>query len=198
MKHNSRRVDHPCLLPPQLMYRLIFVFTNPEDVVLDCFNGAGTTTLAAHQLGRKYMGIEKSPEYVKIAQSRHKEIFEGADPFRKMEGSPTAKNSRVRRMQKQRYAIPKKMLQLEVKRIANVLGRLPTREEVVRHGKYPIEYYDQYFVSWGEVCAAARTTGMSETRQEDGHFPDIEQLRLLERQMVYSTEHVANSRKPEG
>ena len=198
LKHNSRRVDHPCLLPPQLMYRLISIFTNPEDVVLDCFNGAGTTTLAAHQLGRRYIGIEKSPEYVKIAQSRHKEIPEGVDPFRKMEGSPIAKNSRVRRMQKQRYAIPKKVLQLEVKRIADVLGRLPAREEVVQHSKYPIEYYDQYFVSWGEVCAAARTTGMSETRQQNGHFSDVKQLRLLERQTIYSTEHIANSREPEG
>ena len=187
LKHNSRRVDHPCLLPPKLMYRLISVFTNPEDVVLDCFNGTGTTTLTAHQLGRKYIGIEKSPEYVNTAQARHEEISEGIDPFRKMEGSPTAKNSRVRRMQKQRYAIPKKTLQLEVKRVANVLGRLPTREEVAQHSKYPIEYYDQYFVSWGEVCAAARTTGMSETRQENGHFSKVEQLRLFERQTAYST-----------
>ena len=163
LKHNSRRVDHPCLLPPKLMHRLISVFTNPEDVVLDCFNGTGTTTLAAHQLGRKYIGIEKSQEYVKIARARHEEIFEGVDPFRKMDGSPTVKNSRVRRMQKQRYAVPKKTLQLEVKRVATILGRLPTREEVIQHSKYPIEYYDQYFVSWGEVCAAARTTGMSET-----------------------------------
>lgn len=28
--------------------------------------------------------------------------------------------------------------------------------------KYPIEYFDEYFVNWGEVCAAARTTGMSD------------------------------------
>ncbi|MDX2041668.1 MAG: hypothetical protein SF097_10475 [Acidobacteriota bacterium] len=31
-----------------------------------------------------------------------------------------------------------------------------------QYGKFPIEYYNQYFVSWGEVCAAARTTGMTE------------------------------------
>jgi hypothetical protein len=41
---------------------------------------------------------------------------------------------------------------------------LPTREELAQHGKYSIRYYDEYFVSWGEVCAAARTTGMTEVR----------------------------------
>jgi site-specific DNA-methyltransferase (adenine-specific) len=45
--------------------------------------------------------------------------------------------------------------------------RLPTREEVKTASKYPIEYFDRYFISWGEVCAAARTTGMSELPQ---HF----------------------------
>jgi site-specific DNA-methyltransferase (adenine-specific) len=32
--------------------------------------------------------------------------------------------------------------------------------------KYPIEYFDSYFVSWGEVCAAARHDGMSELPHE--------------------------------
>jgi hypothetical protein len=41
---------------------------------------------------------------------------------------------------------------------------LPTREEVEQQSQYPIRYFDEYFISWGEVCAAARTTGMKETR----------------------------------
>jgi site-specific DNA-methyltransferase (adenine-specific) len=65
-------------------------------------------------------------------------------------------------MPKQRYEVSKKTLQLDVKRIALELGRLPTREEVQARSKYPMEYFEKYFVSWGEVCAAARTTGMSE------------------------------------
>lgn len=35
LKHNSRRVDHPCQVPPSLMYRLIGVFTQPGDLVLE-------------------------------------------------------------------------------------------------------------------------------------------------------------------
>ena len=146
------------------MYRLISLYTKPEETVLDCFNGAGTTTLTAHQLNRKYIGIEKEETYHELTQSRHEEIKQGLDPFRKVERLLTAKNSPVPRMPKQKYVVPKKTLQLEVRRVAQKLHRLPTRDELARHGKYPIDYYDRYFVSWGEVCAAARTTGMTEDR----------------------------------
>lgn len=131
---------------------------------MDSFNGAGTTTLTAHQLGRRFLGIERSPKYCEIALARHEEIRNGIDPFRKAERELTAKNSPVPRMPKQKYEVPKKMLQLEVKRVAASLGHLPSRAELIQYGKYPIRYYDEYFVSWGEVCAAARTTGMTETR----------------------------------
>jgi site-specific DNA-methyltransferase (adenine-specific) len=172
LKHNTRRVDHPCQLPPQLMYRLISLYTKPGETVLDCFNGAGTTTLTAHQLDRNYIGIEKEETYHELTQSRHEEIRQGLDPFRKAVRQLTAKNSPVPRMLKQKYAIPKKTLQLEVRRVAKKLGRLPDHHELARYSKYPIEYYDQYFASWGEVCAAARTTGMTEERvlNEDKHL----------------------------
>jgi len=162
LKHNTRRVDHPTQLPPHLLYRLIAIFTRPQEIVLDCFNGAGTTTLAAHRMGRCYVGIEKSKDYCDIAQNRHKEILRGIDPFRKANRILRAKNSPVPRLPKQKYEVPKKTLQMEVKRIAEELGHLPNREELAGHGRFPIRYYDEYFVSWGEVCAAARTTGMTE------------------------------------
>ena len=66
------------------------------------------------------------------------------------------------RLPKQQYEVSKKTLQLDVKRIAQLLGRLPTREDVKLMSKYSIDYFDNYFASWGEVCAAARTTGMTE------------------------------------
>jgi site-specific DNA-methyltransferase (adenine-specific) len=180
LKHNSRRVDHPCQLPPQLMYRLISIFTEPEEVVLDCFNGAGTTTLTTHQLNRQYIGIELSEKYHEITQSRHCEIEEGLDPFRKEKRKLTEKNSPVERMPEQTYEVPKKTLQLEVRRVARILGRLPNRDEMIEHGKYPIKYYDEYFVSWGEVCAAARHDGMSEERNHKQKSESMsEQLSLF-------------------
>ena len=133
-------------------------------MVLDCFNGSGTTTLAAHQLARRYIGIEKNPTYYNMMVRRHNEVEYGLDPFRKEKRVLTAKNSPVERLPVQKYEVPKKTLQLEVKRVAQFLKRLPTREDMIAYGKYPIRYYDEYFISWGEVCAAARTTGMSEER----------------------------------
>ncbi|AKB19047.1 site-specific DNA-methyltransferase [Methanosarcina sp. WWM596] len=165
LKHNSYRVDHPCQLPPRLMHRLISIFTKPNEIVLDCFDGAGTTTLAAHQLGRRYIGIENSKEYYNLILKRHEEISKGIDPFRKEKRSLTSKNSPVPRMGGIKYKVPKKELQLEVKRVKEKIGHIPDRNELVKWGNYPIEYYDEYFASWGEVCAAARTTGMTEERQ---------------------------------
>lgn len=166
LKHNSRRVDHPCQLPPLLMQRLYALFTNPGELVLDCFDGAGTSTLVAHQMGRRFIGVELSVQYHQLAKRRHEQIARGEDPFGKVDAVPTAKNSRVQRVTKQKYAVSKKELQLDVKRIAQALGRLPTRQEVETLSSYPIGFFDSYFMSWGEVCAAARTTGMSERMSE--------------------------------
>ncbi len=164
LKHNSRRVDHPCQLPPQLMYRLISIFTEPGEVVLDCFNGAGTSTLTAAQLKRNYMGIEVSSKYHDITVERHRELESGLDPFRKADRNLSEKNSPVRRVGKQKYEVPKKVLQLEVRRVANLLNKIPNRSEMEEYGRYPVRYYDEYFASWGEACAAVRHNGMSETR----------------------------------
>ena len=162
LKHNSKRVDHPCQLPPALMRRLFSIFTHPGEIILDCFNGAATSTLVAAQMGRYYIGIELSKEYHELAKLRHSELESGLDPFRKRTSVPRSKNSPVRRITEQEYKVSKKTLQLEVKRIKELLGRLPTREDVAQHSRYPFEYYENYFLSWGEVCAAARTTGMTE------------------------------------
>jgi len=132
------------------------------ETVLDCFDGAGTSTLVAHQMGRRFIGIELSPKYHALATARHEQITRGEDPFGKQDVVPKAKNSRVERLTKQKYEVSKKVLQLEVRHIAKRLRHIPSREEVERISKYPIEYFDRYFCSWGEVCAAARHTGMSE------------------------------------
>jgi site-specific DNA-methyltransferase (adenine-specific) len=162
LKHNSRRVDHPCQLPPALMRRLFAIFTKPNEIILDCFNGAGTSTLVAEHMNRRFIGIELSKQYHELALKRHEQMARGIDPFGKVDSVPLAKNSPVQRLPKQKYQVSKKSLQLEVKRIAKEIGRLPTKEDVQQRSEYPLEYFEKYFVSWGEVCAAARTTGMSE------------------------------------
>jgi site-specific DNA-methyltransferase (adenine-specific) len=172
LKHNSRRADHPCQLPPALMRRLIALYTWRGETVLDPFNGAGTTTLVAAQMGRGAIGIELSADYHRLAEHRHADLKRGIDPFARSRAIPQAKNSRVERLPRRRYAVPKKVLQLEVRAIARALGRLPTRDEVAARARYPIAYFDEYFISWGEVCAAARNGGMSERpARSSGHHP---------------------------
>lgn len=54
-------------------YRAIKILSYKEDVVFDPFNGSGTTCLAAEMLGRPWIGVDISPNYVKVAQERIKE-----------------------------------------------------------------------------------------------------------------------------
>ena len=46
------------------------LFSYKDDVVLDPFNGAGTTTFVANKLGRKYIGIDMSETYCAMAENR--------------------------------------------------------------------------------------------------------------------------------
>ena len=61
---------HPAVFPNMLAYDMIECFCPPNGVVLDPFNGSGTTTLAAKSLGRNYIGIDVSQEYNDIANQR--------------------------------------------------------------------------------------------------------------------------------
>ena len=61
---------HSCEKPIGLIERAIG-FTSPENsIILDPFLGSGTTAIAAHNTGRKFIGIEKEPKYVEIARQR--------------------------------------------------------------------------------------------------------------------------------
>ncbi|MEO8649568.1 MAG: site-specific DNA-methyltransferase [Acidobacteriota bacterium] len=61
---------HPAIFPEQLAADQISTWTNPGDLVYDCFMGSGTTAKAAHLLGRRWLGSEISAEYVVIAENR--------------------------------------------------------------------------------------------------------------------------------
>lgn len=61
---------HGCQMPIGVLDRVIKASSNPEDIVLDPFNGSGTTTVSAALLGRRYVGIDQSAEYVAHARKR--------------------------------------------------------------------------------------------------------------------------------
>ncbi len=68
--------QHPATFPNQLPYDFIQCFTEENAVVLDPFVGSGTTTVAAKNLGRNYIGIDVSPEYCAIAEERLRVEYE--------------------------------------------------------------------------------------------------------------------------
>ncbi len=68
--------DHEAKFPLELPFRTIKLLTEPNDIVLDCFMGSGTTAVAAIQLQRKYIGIELLEEYVKLANYNIKNATE--------------------------------------------------------------------------------------------------------------------------
>lgn len=63
---------HPTVKPLKLMSYLITLTTREGDTVLDPFVGSGTTVVAASQLNRKGIGIEREAEYAEIAKARVK------------------------------------------------------------------------------------------------------------------------------
>ncbi|OPX67726.1 MAG: Modification methylase MjaV [Methanoregulaceae archaeon PtaB.Bin056] len=69
------RFDHPAMFPEELVMRALKLFSFEGDVVLDPFNGAGTTCVAAKKLNRSYLGIDISQKYCETAERRLKEIL---------------------------------------------------------------------------------------------------------------------------
>ena len=65
-----RSIDHPAPFPEDIPHRLIRMLTQPGDWIFDPFNGAGSTTKAAFDLGRSAIGLDLEPKYIKTALSR--------------------------------------------------------------------------------------------------------------------------------
>lgn len=61
---------HPTQKPIQLLERIILASTDENDLILDPFNGSGTTGIVASRLNRKYIGIEKEKKYLDLTIRR--------------------------------------------------------------------------------------------------------------------------------
>lgn len=68
VKAKERRHSSP--KPLWLMLRQVADYSNPGDLILDCYNGSGSTGAAAVRLGRRYIGIEKSKEWALASRKR--------------------------------------------------------------------------------------------------------------------------------
>ena len=65
-----REYGHPTMFPEELARRVIKFFSYKGDVVLDPFNGVGTTCAVAKQLERRYLGVDIASDYCKKASKR--------------------------------------------------------------------------------------------------------------------------------
>ncbi len=68
--NGSDTISHPAPFPLDLPLRLILLYTNVGDIVLDPFMGSGTSALAAKMTQRHYVGYEISTEYCTLAEER--------------------------------------------------------------------------------------------------------------------------------
>jgi site-specific DNA-methyltransferase (adenine-specific) len=67
---SKEKVGHPSQKPKGLIERIISSSSHHGDLVIDPFLGSGTTAVIAEKLNRRWIGIEKSEEYVELARRR--------------------------------------------------------------------------------------------------------------------------------
>ncbi len=67
---SAKKVGHPAPFPVELPRRCIQLYTFEGDVVFDPFCGSGSTGVAAVESSRRYLLVDSSKEYVKIAKNR--------------------------------------------------------------------------------------------------------------------------------
>lgn len=67
---------HPTQKPIALLEKIILASTDENDLILDPFNGSGTTGIVANRLKRKYIGIDKEKEYLDLTIKRYNKLKE--------------------------------------------------------------------------------------------------------------------------
>lgn len=73
-ERDMKKYGHDAMFPEALAERCLKLFSYKNDIVLDPFNGAGTTTKMAKMLGRRFIGVDISEKYCDIAKQRLKGI----------------------------------------------------------------------------------------------------------------------------
>lgn len=76
------KIGHITPKPVELIENIIRHSSNEGAIVLDCFMGSGTTAVAAARLGRNFIGFERDPEYVEIANQRIKNTTKEGEAIR--------------------------------------------------------------------------------------------------------------------
>jgi len=80
--NHVEKTDHPCQFPVGLIERLVLALTNPGDLVFDPFAGVASAGVAAALHGRRFLGTELDPSYVKQGFQRITEALNGTARYR--------------------------------------------------------------------------------------------------------------------
>jgi modification methylase len=75
---SAKKVGHPAPFPLALASRVIRLYSYTGDVILDPFNGSGTTCVAAKASGRHFVGFDISLEYCQLAENRLRNVLDSA------------------------------------------------------------------------------------------------------------------------
>ena len=80
LKDDQGRKAHATQKPEALLHRVILAGTRPGETVLDPFFGSGTTGAVAKRLGRRWIGLEREPDYARLAEERIAKVPPPGDP----------------------------------------------------------------------------------------------------------------------
>ena len=75
-RKETRRWNHPAVFPAELPKAYIEALTDPGDVVIDPFAGAGSTLVACGLTGRRCYALELEPKYCDLIRARHAALVE--------------------------------------------------------------------------------------------------------------------------
>jgi modification methylase len=74
LKDENGEKAHSTQKPESLLHRVIVSSSKPGEIILDPFFGSGTTGAVARRLGRKFIGLERDPNYARLARERIMQI----------------------------------------------------------------------------------------------------------------------------
>lgn len=79
------KTDHPCQFPVAIVQRLIRALVREEGLVVDPFMGSGSSAVAATLEGRRFLGCDIIPLYLKIVRARLTATKKGKKNYRPLE-----------------------------------------------------------------------------------------------------------------
>jgi DNA modification methylase len=92
-ERRMKEYNHPAMFPEELVERCLKLFSFKNDIILDPFNGTGTTTAVASRLNRRFLGIDISSEYCECAKNRINNLEDSKKDIKKKKSLSKDSNS---------------------------------------------------------------------------------------------------------